>query len=371
MKYIYQRSDWPAFRWNADLISTLLADVRHRQGRLIGRMEALGISLRNESVVQSLTEEVVRSSQIEGEELDRAQVRSSVARQLGLRIQGMVASGRSVDGVVAMLVDATQNYDKPLNKRRLLSWHSKLFPTGESGFHKIRRGRWRNDSSGAMQVVSGQIGREKVHFEAPIASQVEREMKEFLRWCETENTLDQVLRAGLAHLWFVTIHPFDDGNGRIARAIADMMLARAERSPHRFYSMSAQIHQERKEYYKILEHAQKGSLDVTKWLEWFLSCLGRAFVGTEATLSAVSTKARFFTWLANNPLNERQVKIITRLIDGLEGVLSSSKWAKLARCSQDTASRDINDLVQRGLLVKSKVGGRSTNYTLSNRFSET
>ena len=339
--------------------------MRHRQGRLIGRMEGLGFQLRAEAVLHTLTEDVLKSSEIEGEKLDRDQVRSSIARRLGIDIGGLTPADRNVEGVVEMMLDATQNYDKPLTAQRLFDWHAALFPTGRSGMSKIRVGAWRDDKTGPMQVVSGAIGKESVHYEAPVADRLRDEMKKFLDWFEKDSSTDLVLKAGVAHLWFVTIHPFDDGNGRIARAIADMVLARSERSPQRFYSMSAQIRQERKAYYEILEATQKGDLDITVWLEWFLDCLGRAFDRAETILATVLNKARFWERFEKVEFNERQRNMVNRLLNGFEGKLTSSKWAKLAKCSQDTALRDIEDLIRKKVLVKDAAGGRSTSYSLA------
>ena len=363
--YIHDLKDWPRFRWKQEWLTQRLAEVRHRQGRLIGRMEALGFQLRAEAVLQSLTEEVLKSSEIEGEVLDREQVRSSIARRLGMDIGGLTTSDRDVEGVVEMTLDATQRYSEPLTEERLFAWHAALFPTAHSSMTKITVGAWRDDKSGPMQVVSGVIGKEHVHYEAPGAVRLNKEMGKFLDWFSEDDSMDLVLKAGIAHLWFVTIHPFDDGNGRIARAIADMMLARSERSAQRFYSMSAQIRQERKAYYEILEATQKGELEITPWLEWFLDCLNRAFDRAETTLAAVLRKARFWEQRAGTSFNDRQRKIINQLLNGFEGKLTSSKWAKLAKCSQDTALRDIEELVRRGVLVKDAAGGRSTSYSLA------
>jgi Fic family protein len=363
--YIHELKGWPGFRWDHNLVSARLVDVRHRQGRLIGRMETLGFPLRAEAVLQTLTEDVIKSSEIEGEILDRDQVRSSIARRLGLDIGGLAVADRNVEGVVEMMLDATQGYDRPLTARRLFDWHAALFPTGRTGMTKINVGAWRDDKTGPMQVVSRAIGKERVHYEAPVAEDLRHEMKRFLDWFEEDRSTDLVLKAGVAHLWFVTIHPFDDGNGRIARAIADMVLARSERSPQRFYSMSAQIRQERKAYYDILEATQKGDLDITRWLDWFLDCLGRAFTHAETTLEAVLRKARFWDKHAGAAFNDRQRKIVNQLLNGFEGKLTSSKWAKLAKCSQDTALRDIEDLVHKGVLKKDAAGGRSTSYSLA------
>lgn len=364
MDYIYQNDDWPHFRWNAETLGPRLADVRHRQGRLIGRMEALGFPLRSEAVLQTLTEDVLKSSEIEGELLDKEQVRSSIARRLGMDIGGLVPADRNVEGIVEMMLDATQKYAEPLDSERLFGWHAALFPTGRSGMTKITVGAWRTSDSGPMQVVSGPIGREHVHFEAPDAAMLDREMTAFLDWLKSEADVDPVIKAGLAHLWFVTVHPFDDGNGRIARAIADLALARSEGSAQRFYSMSSQIRIERAAYYNQLESAQKGSLDVTPWLTWFLDCLDRAIDGAETVLASVLQKARFWDANRDTPMNERQRKIVNLLLGDFEGKLTSSKWAKLAKCSQDTALRDIDALVRSGVLAKDDAGGRSTSYML-------
>jgi len=363
--YIYERPEWPAFSWDSERISQRLVDVRHRQGRLIGRMEGLGFQLRTEAVLDTLTEDVLKSSEIEGEKLDRDQVRSSIARRLGIDIGGLTPADRNVEGVVEMMLDATQHYDQSLTAQRLFDWHAALFPTGRSGMSRINVGAWRDDKKGPMQVVSGPIGKERVHYEAPVAARLRAEMKKFLDWFERESSTDLVLKAGVAHLWFVTIHPFDDGNGRIARAIADMVLARSERSPQRFYSMSAQIQQERKSYYEILEATQKDELDITRWLEWFLVCLGRAFDRAESILATVLSKARFWDRFAATEFNERQRSMINRLLNGFVGKLTSSKWAKLVKCSQDTALRDIEDLIRKGILIKDSAGGRSTSYSLA------
>jgi Fic family protein len=364
MNYIYQNKDWPGMTWEHERLAGPLAGVRHRQGRLIGRMEGLGFSLRNEAVLQTLTEDVLKSNEIEGEKLDKDQVRSSIARRLGLDIGGLVAVDRHVEGVVEMMLDATGHYADPLTEERLCAWHAALFPTGRSGMTQIAVGRWRDRKSDPMQVVSGPIGREKVHYEAPKAKQVPGEMRAFLKWFNGTRIIDPVLAAGLAHLWFVTIHPFEDGNGRIARAIADMVLARSENSAQRFYSMSAQIRLERNAYYDTMEKTQKGGLDITLWQEWFLGCLDRAIEGAERILAGIFRKARFWETHAHEPFNNRQRAILNRLLDDFEGKLTSSKWAKLAKCSQDTALRDIDDLVKRGVLAKEQGGGRSTSYAL-------
>jgi Fic family protein len=365
MNYIHHRKNWPKFTWSPERLAVQLAGVRHRQGRLIGRMEGMGFSLRNEAVLQILTEDVLKSSEIEGEKLDKDQVRSSIARRLGLEFGGLSPVDRRVEGVVEMMLDATGHYADPLTDERLFAWHSALFPTGRSGMAKIVVGGWREGKSDPMQVVSGPIGREKVHFQAPDARRVAREMRAFLKWFNSSQSIDPVLAAGLAHLWFVTIHPFEDGNGRIARAIADMALARSENSRQRFYSLSAQIRLERNAYYDLLEKTQKGGLDVTLWLEWFLGCLDRAIEGSERILAGLLRKVRFWEAHVHEPFNERQRSIINRLFNGFEGKVTSSKWAKLAQCSQDTALRDIDDLVKRGVLSKEPGGGRSTSYALA------
>lgn len=365
MRYIHHLPDWPKFHWREHEIAAPLAAVRHRQGRLIGRMEGLGFDLRNEAILTTLTDDVIKSSEIEGEDLDKQQVRSSIARRLGLDISGLVPADRNVEGVVEMMLDATQRFDQPLTDERLFGWHAALFPTGRSGMTRITVGAWRGEEGGPMQVVSGPIGHEKVHYEAPGADRLNTEMGAFLIWFEITSPIDPVLRAALAHLWFVTIHPFDDGNGRIARAIADMALARSEGSPQRFYSMSAEIRQRRKGYYDILEKTQKGTLDITMWLLWFLECLDAAIDRSEAALQHVFAKARFWETHRDAPLNDRQRLMLNKLLDGFEGKLNTSKWAKIAKCSQDTALRDIEALITLGILEKEHGGGRSTSYALT------
>lgn len=362
--YIYERPPWPTFTWDDATIAPRLAAVSRRQGRLIGRMESLGFELRSEAVLTTLTADVLKSSEIEGEKLDKDQVRSSIARRLGMEAGALPEADRNVEGVVEMMLDATQHYEQPLSQDRLFAWHAALFPTGRSGMSKIIVGAFRDDGTGPMQVVSGPIGRQRVHYEAPKADRLEQEMKAFLDWFEGDRPADLVLKSALAHLWFVTIHPFDDGNGRIARAIADMMLARSEGSPQRFYSMSAQIRDERKAYYDILEATQKAELDVTRWLIWFLDCLERAIESAEGILGSVLAKSRFWERLKDVPINERQRAVLNRLLDGFEGKLNTSKWAKLTKVSADTALRDITDLVDKGILRKDLGGGRSTSYSL-------
>jgi Fic family protein len=362
--YIHQRAGWPNFTWDEIILSRLLASVRYRQGRLLGQMEAMGFSLRSEAMLQTLTLDVLKSNEIEGEILNPEQVRSSIARQLGLDIGGLVPSSRNIEGVVEMMLDATQKFNEPLTKERLFGWHAALFPTGHSGIYKITAGGWRDSSNGKMQVVSGAMGKEIVHFEAPDAGKLEEDMQKMLDWFNGQTSVDPVIKAGIAHLWFVTIHPFDDGNGRIARAIADMQLARADGTAQRFYSMSAQIQAESKAYYTMLEQTQKGTLDITLWLVWFLECLERALIATGETLAVVLNKAKFWDRNAHVSLNKRQHMLLNKLLDGFDGKLTSSKWAKIAKCSQDTALRDIQELVEMGVLVKESAGGRSTSYLL-------
>jgi Fic family protein len=365
--YIYNKKGWPSFTWEEEKLAKKLAEVRHLQGRLLGRMESLGFSLQTEATLQTITLDVLKSSEIEGEIFDFDQVRSSVARRLGVEIGGLIPSDRNIEGIVEMMLDATQNYQKPLTKKRLFEWNATMFPTGHSGIYEIVVGAWRdNAKDDPMQIVSGPLGRKKVHFQAPDSGVLDKEIKKFLDWFNSETLLDAVMKAAIAHLWFVTIHPFDDGNGRIGRAITDMQLARADGSNQRFYSMSAQIRKERKEYYDILENTQKGNLDITGWIEWFLDCLNRALVTTNETLALVMKKAKFWETHATASLNDRQVVMLNKLLDGFVGKLTSSKWAKIAKCSSDTAVRDINDLLNRGILMKEAAGGRSTSYTLAN-----
>ena len=328
-------------------------------------MEAFGFGLQGEASLQTITLDVLKSSEIEGEILNNEQVRSSIARRLGMDIGGLVPADRNVEGVVEMMLDATQHYEKELTDERMYGWHATLFPTGRSGMHKIITGAWRNNTADdPMQVVSGPIGRPVVHFEAPAAERLSEEMAQFIEWFNTAGNDDPVIKAAIAHLWFVTIHPFDDGNGRIARTITDMLLARADGTPQRFYSMSAQIRKERAVYYSTLEATQKGDMDITPWMEWFLNCLGRAIKASDETLALVLKKAKFREQHANTAFNERQKLMINKLQDGFEGKLNTSKWAKITKSSQDTALRDIQDLVQKAVLVKEESGGRSTSYTL-------
>jgi Fic family protein len=363
--YIYQQPTWPAFTWRPAQLEPLLGAVRHQQGRVLGHMQALGFSLQAEALLQTLTLEAIQSSEIEGEHLPSEQVRSSLARRLGIPVAGMVPAERRVEGVVDMLLDATQGFANPLTAERLGSWQAALFPMGRSGLQRIQVGDWRTGARGPMQVVSGTVGRERVHFEAPAATEVAAEMAQFLAWFNAATPLDAVLKAGIAHLWFVTIHPFEDGNGRVARAITELQLARADASAQRFYSLSAQLRQERAAYYAHLEAAQKGGLDITDWLEWFLACLGRALTATEHTLAQVLVKARFWEAYAHRSFNARQQRLLNQLLEGFEGKLTSSKWALIAKCSQDTATRDIQALLDQGILLKEAAGGRSTSYRLA------
>jgi Fic family protein len=362
--YIYQQKGWPEFRWDERQLLQTLSNVRHRQGRLVGHMQGLGFSLRKEAMLQTLTQDVLKSSEIEGERLDSQQVRSSLARRLGIDIGALIPADRNVEGVVEMMLDATQKYPAPLTKDRLFGWHASLFPTGYSGLQKIRVADWRRDENAPMQVVSGPIGHEKIHYEAPAAKKIEREMKKFLDWINGDAPIDPVLKAAIAHLWFVTIHPFEDGNGRMARAIADMGLARSEENSQRFYSMSAQIRLERKAYYDILEATQKGNLNITDWLTWFLGCLDRAFDGANDILANVLTKSRFWQTHDISSFNDRQRDMVNRLLEGFDGKLTNAKWAKIEKCSSDTALRDIDDLIRKGVLAKDAAGGRSTSYSL-------
>ncbi len=358
--YIHQRKDWPSFTWDADKISPLLGAVRHNQGKILGQMQALGFKLQEETMLKALTLDVVKTSQIEGEQLNPEQVRSSIARRLGIEIAGAVPAERSVEGIVEMLLDATQSYAKPLIAERLFDWHAALFPTGRSGMYKINVGAWRDD---VMQVTSGPMGKEIIHFEAPQAAKVPAEMQQFLDWMETDQGIDPVIKAAIAHLWFVTIHPFDDGNGRIARAIADLQLARADQSSQRFYSMSAQIQAERNKYYDILENTQKGELDITPWLEWFLDCLMHSMAQTDEVVSKTLIRAKFWEIHRETQLNVRQQKILHLLLDDFFGVLNVSKYAKINKTSTDTALRDIQDLMQKDILEQ-EGKGRSTSYRL-------
>ena len=365
---IWQASDWPSWRYDLAALAQSLADVSRAQGLLMGRLADVGMALRDQASLSALTEDVIKTSEIEGEQLNVESVRSSIARRLGVDIGALAPVDRHVEGVVEMVLDATANCNAGVTRDRLFGWHAALFPTGYSGLVRINVGDWRDDTTGPMQVVSGPLGRQRMHFEAPPADRLQSETDRFINWANSASNEPPLIKAGLAHLWFVTLHPFDDGNGRIARAVGDLFLARADGSPQRFYSLSAQIQRERKAYYDILERTQKQSLDVTEWLAWFLETLHRAVDQAQHTLDAVLAKTRFWQrWAApgSAPLNERQLKLVNRLLDGFEGKLTSSKWAAIAKCSPDTALRDITDLLARGVLRKSDAGGRSTSYELT------
>ena len=362
-KYIYQYNNWPHFTWDQQEIQVLLGKVRHLQGKLFGQMSALGFSLKEEAILSTLTLDVLKTSEIEGEELNYEQVRSSIARRLGINYAGMIYSGRDVEGVVEMMLDATQYYLKPIDEERLFAWHAALFPTGRSGMQKIDTGSYRN---GEMQIVSGPMGKEKIHYQAPHSSQVKGEMDVFLNWFNDNTKIDMVLKAGIAHFWFIIIHPFDDGNGRIVRALSDLLLARSEDSSQRFYSLSSQVLLEQKVYYEILQKVQFSNGDITEWLIWFLNCLYRALVATEETTQKVVHKAEFWDKHKETILNARQRLMLNKLLDDFYGKLKTSKWAKITKCSADTALRDIKDLIEKGILKQEESGGRSTNYELLN-----
>ena len=362
--YIYQQKNWPDFVWNIHELSNLLAEVRNKQGRLIGKMEALGFNLQNEAFLETLTVDVLKTNEIEGIVLNKKEVRSSIARRLGIDIGGLPPINRNIEGIVDMMFDATRNFENPLTKKRLFDWHYAMFPMGRSGMYEIIVGNWRDDSTGPMQVVSGAMGKEKVHYQAPPANIIDKEITIFLDWFNNKKDIDLVLKASIAHLWFVTLHPFEDGNGRITRAITDMLLARSDGLPQRFYSMSSQIQKERKSYYDILEKTQKGKLDITEWINWFLNTLQKAIINSEETLALVIRKYKFWNTYGTIIKNERQKKILNKLLEGFTGNLTTSKWAKITKCSQDTALRDIQDLISKGILIKSNSGGRSTKYEL-------
>ena len=366
--WIHEHQNWPDFTWDAKALTFKLADVRHRQGRLLGRMESLGFELKREASLSTLTKDVVKTSAIEGENLNSEEVRSSIARRLGIDIAGLIPASRDVEGIVEVILDATQQFAKPLSRDRLFDWHAALFPTGRSGMNRITVGDWRTPDSEPMRVVSGPIGKQKVHFQAPEASRLEEEMKAFLEWFENGHEIDPVLKAGIAHLWFVTVHPFEDGNGRIARAIADMALARADATQDRFYSLSSQIEAERKDYYNQLEKQQRSTLDITEWLKWFLDCLGQAVSSSETTIGNVLFKAQLWDTINQRPVNERQRLIINKMLeDDFKGHMNTSKYARLAKCSKDTALRDIQDLKERGIFIQNPGRGRSTSYRLPDR----
>lgn len=366
MAFIHASKGWPNLDWDAGEVMPGLVRARHKQGLLLGRMRQLGFALQAEAAVEVLASDVVQSSAIEGERLDQADVRSSIARRLGLPDGAARRANRDVEGVVEVMLDATRNPTQPITERRLCGWHAALFPVGYSGTRPIAVGTWRPVEAGPMQVVSGPIGRERIHFEAPPAERVPHEMARFIEWCNAEDGVDPFLRAAVAHFWFVTIHPFEDGNGRLARALADLFLARADGCPERFYSMSTRIEAERKDYYRVLERTQRGGLDITPWMTWFVGCLDRAIDQADSLTSGVLRKAAVWRRVHDGlPVNERQRRVVNKLLDGFEGFLTTSKYARIARCSADTALRDIGDLVERGVLVRNAAGGRSTSYRVA------
>ncbi len=362
VKYIYQYSNWPNFTWNEKKIQVILGKVRHLQGKIFGQVNALGFSVKEETMLTTLTLDVLKSSEIEGEMLNYEQVRSSIAQRLGLDYTGMTYPDRNVEGVVEMMLDATQNFQKPIDEERLFAWHASLFPTGRNRMYKIAAGSYRKE---IMQVVSGSMGKEKVHYQAPPPEQVKYEMDRFLEWLNNDTEIDLVIKSAVAHFWFIIIHPFDDGNGRIARAISDLLLARSDSSSQRFYSLSSQILLERKVYYDILQKVQYKNGEITEWIDWFLNSLYRALKNTEQTVDKVLYKADFWDKHKNTELNSRQRLMLNKLLDGFEGKLKTSKWAKITKCSQDTALRDIKDLIEKEILIQEEAGGRSTNYELN------
>lgn len=362
MQYIHQREDWAQFRWDTASLATALAQVRYKQGILLGRMKSFGFSLQTEASLEALTASISMSAAIEGEAFSKVQVRSSLARKLGVNIGGLTKTERNVEGFVDVMLDAVQNHTQALTKERLLGWHASLFPTGYSGLHKIHVAAWRTEASGSMQVVSGRIGHETVHFEAPSAQRIEKEMEDYLQWLNTENDIDPVIKSAIAHLYFLTIHPFEDGNGRIARTIADYVLAKSEETEQRYYSLTAQIEREKESYYQILEQTQKGDLDITAWLMWYISLFHHALDAAENIMAQVQRKADIWKKANMFTLNERQRTVINRLLDGFEGKLNNSKYAKLAKCSPDTALRDLKELVDFGIVQQGEGGGRSTHY---------
>lgn len=365
--WIHEHKDWPNSSWESQRVASKLVEIQHRQGRLLGRMEGLGFELKCEANLSTMTNNVVKSSAIEGEHLNPNEVRSSIARRLGINIAGLIPSSRNVEGIVEMMLDATHSFSKPFTKQRLFDWHAALFPTGRNGMHSIVVGNWRKDDNGSMQVVSGPIEHETVHFEAPSAYRLNKEISVFLSWFEAKNNVDPVLKAGIAHLWFVTIHPFEDGNGRIARAIADLALACADNTAYLFYSLSSQFESERKDYYNQLERQQRSSPEITSWLEWFLDCLGRSISNAENTLSKIMFKAQLWNKINQNSVNERQRLIINCMLeDDFTGYMNTSKYAKLAKCSNDTALRDIQNLKGRGIFIQNSNKGRSTSYSVPN-----
>jgi Fic family protein len=365
MYYIYKHYDWPNFTWDQKTILKVLPEIRHVQGKVFGKMSAMGFSLQSEAVLETLSLDIIKSSEIEGEILNAQSVRSSIAKRLGIDVGGTYTYDRNIEGFTDIMIDATQKFDQPLSLARLFAWHTSIFPYG-SDQHKVTVGKWRTDRDGPMRVVSGMMGKDTIHFEAPEANLLEAEMKKFIDWFNNENDIDPILKAAIAHLWFITLHPFEDGNGRIARVLTDLLLARSDGSAQRFYSMSAQIRIDRKQYYDILERTQKGQLDITPWILWFLDCLKKALLTTESHTNKVLAKASFWSKHIGISLNARQNKIIHLLLNDFEGKLNTSKWAKICKCSTDTALRDIQDLQNKGVLQQEIGGGRSTSYILTN-----
>ena len=363
-QFIYQKQEWPKFRWDNEYLLPKIGKVRNEQGKILGFMGSIGFELRKEASFEALTIDILNTNEIEGEILNRAEVRSSLARRLGMDLVGLIPSARNVDGVVDMMVDAIENNEQEISEERLYGWHSSLFPSGRSGMYKILTGQYRQDTTGPMQVVSGALGKEKIHFQAPSSEMVKMEMNKFIKWFNNEEHYDPVIKAGIAHLWFLTIHPFEDGNGRIARALTDLLLARADGVIQRYYSMSAQILQERKSYYEMLEKTQKGTLDITMWLDWFIDCLMKSLNASSDILSKVIAKAKFWNKYAMESFNDRQKIMLNKLMDDFFGKLTSKKWAKITKCSADTALRDIQDLISKGIIRKESAGGRSTNYEM-------
>ncbi len=363
-RYIYQKKHWPTFTWDNEHLIVPLGEVRNLQGRLIGSMESLGFDLQSEASLATLTLDIIKTAEIEGEILNPEEVRSSLARRLGMEVSGLIPSDRNVDGVVDMMLDAIQNHKLIISEDRLFGWHSSLFPSGRSGMYKIIVGSYREDSTGPMQVVSGGMGKERVHFQSPSSAKIKKEMTRLFNWLNGENNMDPVLKAGIAHFWFITIHPFEDGNGRIARAITDLLLTRADGVTQRYYSMSAQIQKERKKYYSILETSQKGTLDITIWLGWFLDCLLNALMASKEILEKVFIKHKFWNKYFKEKFNDRQRLMLNKILDGFKEKVTTGKWAKIAKCSNDSALRDIQDLVTRKILKKEVAGGRSTSYDL-------
>lgn len=363
--YIYEKHKWPNFTWDKSAVAEILSTARFHQGILLGKMSSIGFAMQERADLQIQTTNIIKSSEIEGEQLNPQEVRSSIARRLGLNVAGQINVQRSIEGIVEMHLDAIKGYQQPLTIKRLCGWHASLFPEGYSGMRKIHAGKFRTDEDGPMQVVSGGYGHEKIHFQAPAAKLLKPEIKAFLHWFNGKPKEDLLIMAAIAHLWFITLHPFDDGNGRIARCIADIMLAQSDKQHNRYYSMSTQIQRERKHYYDILETTQKGTLDITAWLLWFLNCLDRAIINADDALKFILNKAKFWEINNNQQLNHRQIKTVNLLFDGFSGKLTSSKWAKLNKCSQDTATRDIQDLINKKIMIKSEEGGRSTNYILA------